>query len=531
MMKSMNRAVFGLVLLTPLGGCLDLEEEIVSGVTSSYYEDAAGLEDAVRATYATLRTFYGTQNGAMLSEGGTDLYGVAQGGNTWMHLYSASLNPSQPLFKSVWDDFYRSINTANAIIGRAPETRMSEALKTQRIAEARFLRAFYYFHLVQMFGDVYLSLEETAGVKTETPRTPKAEVFNAIVADLEFAAATLPPVQSEYGRATRGAAQHYLAKVYLTRAGPGDLARAADAARRVIDSGQYQMLPSYESIFVPGNERNREVVFAVRYGSDPLSNGEGNQWHMPWLMTYSQIQGLQRSLEYGRHFQQHRPTTFLLRLFDRARDSRYETSFQRVWYANDATTIPKDASGKPKFALGDTALFLPEVEVPNSVIQSTRYQITPPSRYSARLFPGLRKHMDPNRESINETRGIRDVMVARLAETYLLAAEALIRDGRPAEAVPFVNAVRRRAALPGRAAEMEVTAAQMTLDFLLDERARELAGEGHRWFDLVRTGKLVERVKAHNPSSSAIQPFHVLRPIPQTAIDRTTTPFPQNPGY
>ena len=108
----------------------------------------------------------------------------------------------------------------------------------------------------------------------------------------------------------------------------------------------------------------------------------------------------------------------------------------------------------------------------------------------------------------------------------------MLRDGRPAEGLPYLNAVRRRAAIPQREAEMERTVDQLTLDEILNERARELAGETMRWFDLVRTHKLLERVKAYNPDAkSNIQPFHVLRPIPQTQIDRTTTPFPQNPGY
>lgn len=529
-MRTEIRTVLTLSAALAFGGCLDLKEDIVSGVTASYYETEAGLTDGLNATYSTMRRFYGAEQGAFLTTAGTDIYGK---GTQRPHFfdYSAGLNPSEGFFANVWDDFYRGINTANAVIGRAERVDMNASQRDQLVAEARFLRAFYYFHLVQMFGDVHLSLQETVGVQTETKRTPKAEVYKAIIADLEFAEAHLPVHQNEYGRVTRGAAQHYLAKVYLTRAEPGDMARAAETAKKVIASGEYALLPSFASVFDIDNQQNREVVFAVRYSADPLSNGNGNLWHLYWLCSYDENPGLKRTIEYGRPYQRFRPTPFLLNLFDRKADSRYGASFQNVWYANDANKIPKDANGKPKYAVGDTAIWMPGEELPKSVIDSKPYLVVPPSKYAQRLFPSLKKHQDPSRPTVQETAGTRDVMAARLAETYLIVAEALIRDGKPAEAVPFVNAVRRRAALPGHQAEMEVTAAQMTLDFLLDERGRELAGEGHRWFDLVRTGKLLERVKKYSPDGKDLQPFHVLRPIPQTAIDRTTSEFPQNPGY
>ena len=163
------------------------------------------------------------------------------------------------------------------------------------------------------------------------------------------------------------------------------------------------------------------------------------------------------------------------------------------------------------------------------------YRVYTPKTYSSRIFPSLNKFEDPFRLAVNDTRGSRDYLLFRLAETYLIAAEALMRDGRPAEGLPYINAVRRRAAIPGHETEMELTVGQLTLDEVLNERARELAGETMRWFDLVRTHTLLSRVKTYNwqdaTGKTSIQPYHVLRPIPQTQIDRTTTPFPQNPGY
>jgi hypothetical protein len=532
----MCRKIFkmlGVAALTSLSAaCLDLDEDIISGVTGTYYETAAGFEDAVNATYSSLRSFYGREEGAMLSEAGTDIYGKGGGGRKHFHDYTPALSASESWIQNVWDDLYWGINTANTAIGRAAAIKMDEGLKNRRIAEVRFLRAFYYFLLVQMFGDVHLTLEETVGVNTETMRTPAARVYEAILADLHAAEASLPAKAEKYGRVNKGAAQHFLAKVYLSRNQSGDMAKAAEYARKVIDSGEYALLPRFVDLWIPGNERNKEVVFSVRYTSDPLANGPGNMWHLFWLMAYDEQPGMMRTIEYGRTWQRFMPTGFLLGLFDRETDSRYDASFQTVWYANNAATIPKDANGEPKYAVGDTAIWMPGIELPADVIESKPYQVVPPSRYHYRLFPALKKHQDPNRPTVQEERGSRDLMVARLAETYLIAAEALLGDGKPGEAVPYVNAVRRRAAKPGQEQAMEITAAQLDLDLILDERARELAGEGWRWFDLVRTGTLLERVRKYHPDAALnIQPYHVLRPIPQTAIDRSTTKFPQNPGY
>ena len=120
----------------------------------------------------------------------------------------------------------------------------------------------------------------------------------------------------------------------------------------------------------------------------------------------------------------------------------------------------------------------------------------------------------------------------RLADTYLLAAEAYINLGQPETAAERINAVRVRAARPEQEEAMKITAAEATIDFLLDERGRELVGEMHRWFDLTRTNTLIERVNANNPDATGnIQPFHRLRPIPQNQLDRTAGGYAQNSGY
>jgi hypothetical protein len=120
----------------------------------------------------------------------------------------------------------------------------------------------------------------------------------------------------------------------------------------------------------------------------------------------------------------------------------------------------------------------------------------------------------------------------RLADAYLLRAEARLSQNTAAGAAEDINIIRMRAAVPGQEAASQITAADVNLDFLLDERARELVGEGHRWPDLVRTGKLVERTRLHNSGAAPnIQDYHAIRPIPQNQIDRALGGYPQNPGY
>lgn len=564
-MKSQRILATALVGLLGLSACVDLNEDIVSGVTGAYFETAAGLEDAVDATYSHLQQHYGLERHMTMLEYGTDLWTKgADGSHKQWNDYTPQLEPRTGYATDQWNASYRAINTANAVIGRAAgiQSGISETVKNQRVAEARFLRAFYYFYLVRHYGDVHLTLEETQGVVTEAKRTPAAEIYTkAIIPDLEAAVATLPVTQSQFGRATRGAAQHLLALVYLTRLGAGDAARA-EPLLRAVAAGPYSLEPRYVDLWcgarsaavpctVPTNERKPEIIFSVQYTADPLTTGTGNEWHVFYLMEYDTQIAMTRSTIYGRPFKRLRMTPYLMYLHDRAIDTRYEDSFQHVWLANRGDA----ARG---IAVGDTAIFLPAVRTSQlpAVYKGKKYTVfTEPDNYWAprqlpfgasipnvkaeygtNAFPSLVKWMDPARLSTNEIRSERDFPVYRIADTYLLLAESLIRQGKTAEAVEWVNRVRRRAAKPGQQAAMEVGQAQMTLDFILEERARELFGEGHRWFDLKRFGKLVERVKEHNQDAApTIQPFHVLRPIPQTQIDRTKnadgSEFGQNAGY
>jgi hypothetical protein len=148
------------------------------------------------------------------------------------------------------------------------------------------------------------------------------------------------------------------------------------------------------------------------------------------------------------------------------------------------------------------------------------------------MFPSLIKHDDFQRPSVNETAGNKDFIVYRLAEAYLFAAEAHMMDGNPTAAVPYINEVRRRAAWPGQESNMEIAVGDVTMEFVLNERGRELYGEYKRWLTLKRTGMLLERVRDYNELAAGnIEEHNVLRPIPATQLNRTTSDYQQNPGY
>lgn len=524
-----------------------------SEITDDYLNTPEGFESGVAACYSPLRSFYATEAGFSMTVFGTDTYTMGRDGS-WkaFNTYTGQLNPSATILRDVWRDFYRGINTCNAIIDRAPNVDLPEDLKQQLVSEARFLRAHYYFILVQLFGPVHLSLHEVSGVATQASRSPVTEVYQAIVDDLESCIAQLAVESPEYGRATKPAAEHLLARVLLTRAttaakGTDDYQRAAQLATRVINEYSFQLLDDFADVFaIAPNDRNAEIVWAVQYTADQRANGDGNRGHFFFVMDYRTLSlGVVNNILDGRPWTRFRPTDFTLEtLFaDRVNDTRYEKLFQSVYYCNNPGTYTLKNGKTVTLELGDTAVWLPGHAVSAEDANSRNYEVLTPDRYSTEWYPTLIKYLDANLPTLSENRGTRDFLAFRLAEAYLIAAEALYYTGDAAGAVNYLNTLRARAARVGATdAEtkaykeaMHITEAELNIDFILDERGRELLGEQFRWFDLVRTGKLLERVKAHNPDAAPnIEDFHILRPIPLEQIDRTedgADTFPQNTGY
>lgn len=528
----------------------------------------AGLQLAIDASYAGTRNFWGGQDYFFMTTLGTDEF--ARGGDANAAAANYTFTTSESRVNTIWRNAYIYINSCNAVIDNAPNVDITEAAKKLIIGEAKFLRANYYFNLVQSFGDVTLLKNfETVG-STSATRAPMADVYNFMIQDLKDAIPGLPasPKTSGVlpGKATAAVAKHLLAKIYLTRASSAakqanDYLDAYNTAKDLITTSAgigLSLQTDFARVFAEGNEDNSEVLWSVQHTSNLAYNGPGaasgatgdNVLHYMFIGYYERKAGMVRDVFYGRPFNRAVPTSWLLNVAfkERIKDSRYRKSFQTVWIANNPTAsvypvwpnpLPPGAPanavvGKPKFTVGDTAIYMPGVDVTDAQIAATRYLVIPPRKYDNTLQPTLIKYFDSKRTTPDVV-SIRPVIVYRLAETYLIAAEAAYMASLTPEAVSMFNAVRRRAAADqANSSAMDIQASDLSQEFIFEERSRELCGENTRWFDLVRTGKLIERVKLYNTEAGAnIQPKHILRPIPQSQIDATTTgtKYPQNLGW
>jgi hypothetical protein len=322
-------------------------------------------------------------------------------------------------------------------------------------------------------------------------------------------------------------------------------------------------------VFAEGNENGKEVIMNAQFICDAtfklidgFTLGGENIAAFQFRSRYDLLPNMARDIANGRPFARHSMTYFLENSYIlrdaagnpvesgatlRTTDTRYNKWFTTVHRVNN----PGGNGGSSRAVIGDTSVWYPGRELSAARLaqiaarQPAPYRVFQPSQYTTEFFPTLNKFDSRARTAVNGF-SIRPNIVYRLADTYLMAAEAYFYLGNLEQARDYLNVVRRRAAAAGRTTQMEITTAQVNLDFILDERARELAGEFTRWYDLKRTGQLLVRIRntAYSPafrsqgggvygSNAAIniRDFHVLRPIPQTEIDRTSGKITQNSGY
>lgn len=537
-----------------------LDEHPQSVVTPDFFATSQGFQSGLDAAYGGMRNLWGTENLFTIDCIGTDEFQTGNDGTgNAINYYSSGYTPSDGKLSGIWNSCYTFINTCNGLVDYGPKiTGIDATVKARMMAEAKFLRANYYFVLVQFWGNVTLNKSFQSVPTTSAKRDLRSDVYDFIIQDLKDAIAGLPasPQQGGVlpGKATAAAAKHILAKVYLTRASSpaahsDDYQNAYNTATDLINTSAslgIGLLPDFGTIYQEGNESNKEVLWTVQhttalaYNGSPTQNSSGNDnvlVHM-WVPKYETfVKGMQRDILDGRPYIRAIPTRWLTDTVfkDKTNDTRYNKTFQTVWYANSASGIPVWTSplpagvdpsllGKPKFTLGDTACYMPGVDKTDAEIARTRYLLMPPRAYNIQMGPYMKKYIDTKRPDMNAP-SVRPVIVWTLDETYMIAAEAAFFLNRPTDAVNYINIIRERAAYPtGNTAAMDITAGQLSLDFILDERSRELCGQMTRWWDLVRTHQLLPRVIAHNSDGRLnIVAKDTLRPIPQSQINAVTS--------
>jgi hypothetical protein len=431
---------------------------------------------------------------------------------------------------------------------------------------------------------------------TTSVRDSRADVFAAVIEDFTYAKDSLPvksvmpgTTNAVPGRATQAAALHFLAKAYLTRASLGlgnataDYQNAHDFAMTVINNqAKYStsLTQDFANVNLEGHENDPEVLFNVERtwsssgpnlafdesndGSYAVAN-KGNRSNFFFTAGYENVKYngtalVPRSIYYQRPWRMFIPTKWLIfnAFSDKTNDARFDGSFRMSWNAGNKVTIKgrtiNIGDTAIKISLNNTETAAPADTVISNVIFKPYALYYWGMLYNADgtyklgsvqyMYPSLKKYDDTKRASLNYDSN-RSFILARLSETYLIAAEADLGLSNTTEAATLINVVRERAAYrPGlsvaelttRKAAMDIAASAVTIDFILDERSRELCGEGWRWYDLVRTGKLIERVKLYNLKAAPnIAEKHLLRPLPQDQINLLSDPAQkssyQNPGY
>ncbi|HLG40784.1 MAG TPA: RagB/SusD family nutrient uptake outer membrane protein [Chitinophagaceae bacterium] len=640
-------AIFSVIVATSCKKSF-LDENLETVRQLTYYQSDEGIQQLVNGAYHQV---FATQfNGEMAFSNmcyGADEFRV--GGDPSNGMYNSYGNTFGPFVtpnngntvaaNAQWDNLYIGIGHANLIIENATASAStSDAIKKTALGEGYFFRAYNYLRLVSQYGAVPLKTTPSITVELEFTRTDPKEVFDQIISDFKEAYNLLGNAGSP-AKITRDAAAHFLAKAYLSRASEindswntstkaADLAAIGPLCDEVIAS--HPLAPNFGDLWkytAPNgaNENLKELILSAQFTSDLTASGINTQ-HLYYCSRYEDVAQMQRDLSGDRPFSRLSPSYYIYRIYDMVNDSRFWKTFRTKHKVNKA------AGGY--YANGDLGIMyvinqpgdtrFPTVLMNNSVVYAATgktiphvYVAYPGGRTTdgalladSRKFPSLSKFFDGSRTAgFNDVDGLRDITLARSAETYLIAAEAKIRlaksgSGSYNDALPYINPLRARAqyvnaesrsvyydggAAPSSAPQtvplsffpensyyesnnIPVTTApsaslavtdiaslpagdeyiistlgysspyDRALCFLLNERARELAGEYLRWQDLSRTKTLVARAKAFNPDAAPnIQDRHLLRPIPQTFLDGiqanglALTPAEkqamQNPGY
>ena len=442
-----------------------------------YQNALTGAYDLLQATY--LNVMLGeiaSDNTLAGGESATDVPGI-QEIDDMIH------TPVNSQLRDIWSWMFAGVNRANFILEFQDKTDFTG--KNEIIAQARFLRAYYYFELVKWFGDVPLVVDKRFqfGDQFEVERTPKAEVYAQIELDLIFAADNLPATQTETGRITKGAAQALLGKAYLFQ-------NKFDEAATILDqaiAGPYDLVTDYNSIFEFDGENNIESVFEIQYtdeegaGFECLQCSEGNV-----AVGFNGIRNYNGPV--------------------------FESGFSFNIPTQEVVDEFEDGDIRKDVAILDINAWADDT----GATFSTGFEHT---GYYNRKYISRKGDLNTGDANLTNPNNYRAI---RFADVLLMAAEANNRKPSPndTKAQTYLNRVRDRAEL------IDVTATGSDLTTAIyHERRVELVGEGHHFFDLVRTGRAAQEIDGFQSGK------HEVFPIPSIEIQLAGNRWNQNPGY
>ena len=517
------------------------------------YSNLAGLETGINGLYSLMRyeregLDHSSDIITDISMGGTDVlvpnhrgYGLSNVSRNWQS-YN---NPTVGFYEDVFLWLYEIINSANEIIRHVEERDdidwsgnglSEEDSRNLILSEARLARAYAYRHLTYSWGDVPLNLNPSSSgiIKTDWERTPVDAVRAQVIKDLKFAEPHIPVEASQIGRMTKGAVQHYLAEIYLAMNKPDS---ALYWANKVVENPAYSLITqrygvqvnqegvAFMDMFKDGNtnreEGNTEALWVFQFQKNILGGGDYPIMAMNHTSRYrSGDLDLVVTADRGGYGNGRSSLTqWALNSFDDPNDDRGSAYAIRKYF------VLRDAEGNAPWGADP----LPEgMNYGDTIFLDWSEPITE-DHNSIEEWPFSRKYdwADPD-DPMNNRASFYDQVYLRAADTYLLKAEAELKLGDKAAAASTINIIRARSnAKP-------VAPADVDIDYILDERARELMVEGPRRYTLLRTGKWAERTRLYNTwGGETIDPERdILLPVPQSVIDANLTKkMPQNPGY
>ncbi|MBK7337937.1 MAG: RagB/SusD family nutrient uptake outer membrane protein [Saprospirales bacterium] len=496
-MKAKMIPLFLLTVLFTFGSCTKdfLEKSPPIGVTEeNFYKTEADAIAAVNAAYAALqfelspgghfRWFWGDIMSDDSEKGGSGDNDV----NELLQLETFQGPANTDLLEAEWGANFQGIYRANVVLEKVPAIEMNGNLKARILAEAKFIRAWFFYNLVTVFGGVPLVDHTLAASEYNMPRASATEVWDLIETDLTEAARDLP-LRSEYepidiGRITKGAAQALLVKTYLWRQ---NWVAAQQTAEEIINSGEYVLAADYATIFTLEGENGPESVFEIQY-----MNASGGNWGKNNANEGTFTNVFQRARGQFEGYGFNIPTQDLVdEFFDgEEEDPRLEaTVFREGEPMGDRGVFTKEATGQP-------------------------FDYYPKKNFNNKSEEAPFGDPNPN--------GGTNDRVIRYADVLLMHAEAAWHNGAEEAARGSLNEVRLRVGVPVINASGDAL-----LQAIYRERRLELSMEGHRFFDLVRTGRAVAEL---GPLGFQ-QGIHEVFPIPESQIQATNGALTQNNGY